>query len=64
MYAAAGVSLMSRIKSSRKDKKRGESFFSGAVKLTAAGFIVRMMGFVNRIFMSNLIGAEGMGLTS
>lgn len=62
MYAAAGVSLMSRIKSSRKDKKRGESFFSGAVKLTAAGFIVRMMGFVNRIFMSNLIGAEGMGL--
>ncbi len=27
-----------------------------------AGLIVRIMGFLNRIFMSNLIGAEGMGL--
>ncbi len=34
----------------------------GALKLTVAGLVVRLMGFVNRIFMSNLIGAEGMGL--
>lgn len=27
-----------------------------------AGFIVRIFGFVNRIYMSNLLGAEGMGL--
>lgn len=39
-----------------------ETYKSGAVKLMIAGIIVRLMGFVNRIFMSNLIGAEGMGL--
>lgn len=39
-----------------------ETYKSGAVKLMIAGFIVRLMGFANRIFMSNLIGAEGMGL--
>lgn len=43
-------------------KKRGETFLSGAVKLTVAGFVVRVMGFANRIFISNLVGAEGMGL--
>lgn len=43
-------------------KRKGESFSSGALKLTIAGLVVRLMGFANRIFMSNLIGAEGMGL--
>lgn len=41
---------------------RKETYKTGAVKLIIAGFIVRLMGFANRIFMSNLIGAEGMGL--
>lgn len=39
-----------------------ETYKSGALKLMVAGIIVRLMGFANRIFMSNLIGAEGMGL--
>lgn len=39
-----------------------ETFKAGAIKLMIAGIIVRLMGFANRIFMSNLIGAEGMGL--
>ena len=39
-----------------------ETFKAGAIKLMLAGIIVRLMGFANRIFMSNLIGAEGMGL--
>lgn len=39
-----------------------KSFISGALILMAAGFIVRLLGFVYRIYLSNLIGAEGMGL--
>ena len=34
----------------------------GALTLTAAGVITRLLGFVYRIYMSNLMGAEGMGL--
>jgi stage V sporulation protein B len=39
-----------------------KSFLSGAMILMAAGLIVKIMGFFYRIFLSNLIGAEGMGL--
>lgn len=39
-----------------------KSFASGAVILTAAGLAARMLGFVYRVYLSNLIGAEGMGL--
>lgn len=34
----------------------------GAAILTAANIITRILGFIYRIYMSNLIGAEGMGL--
>ncbi len=39
-----------------------KSFFSGAIILMIAGLIVRVFGFIYRIYLSNLIGAEGMGL--
>lgn len=39
-----------------------KSFVGGALILMAAGFVVRILGFVYRIYLSNLIGAEGMGL--
>ncbi|MCL2361104.1 MAG: polysaccharide biosynthesis protein [Defluviitaleaceae bacterium] len=35
---------------------------TGALTLTIAGVITRVLGFVYRIYMSNLMGAEGMGL--
>lgn len=38
------------------------SFTAGAMILMGAGLAVRLLGFVNRIYLSNLIGAEGMGL--
>jgi len=40
----------------------GKSIFKGAAILTVAGVITRILGFVYRIFMSNIMGAEGMGL--
>ena len=39
-----------------------KAFISGAIILMIAGLIVRMFGFVYRVYLSNLIGAEGMGL--
>ncbi len=42
--------------------QKRETYKAGAVKLMAAAFIVRILGFVNRIYMSNILGAEGMGL--
>jgi stage V sporulation protein B len=39
-----------------------KSFVTGAIILMLAGFVVRILGFVYRIYLSNLIGAEGMGL--
>jgi len=38
------------------------SFVSGALILVVAGFFVRILGFIYRIYLSNLIGAEGIGL--
>ena len=35
---------------------------TGALILTLAGIATRLLGFVYRIYMSNLMGAEGMGL--
>jgi len=39
-----------------------KNIFKGAAILTAAGIITRLLGFIYRIFMSNVMGAEGMGL--
>ncbi|HHW30925.1 MAG TPA: stage V sporulation protein B [Clostridiaceae bacterium] len=39
-----------------------KSFIGSAITLMIAGLIVRVLGFVYRVYLSNLIGAEGMGL--
>ncbi len=39
-----------------------KTFITGAIILMIAGFISRVIGFVYRIYLSNIIGAEGMGL--
>jgi stage V sporulation protein B len=38
------------------------SFLHGAFVLMAASFVTRIMGFVYRIFLTRLIGAQGIGL--
>ncbi|WP_139490334.1 stage V sporulation protein B [Brevibacillus dissolubilis] len=39
-----------------------QSFFYGTLILIAAGAITKILGFANRIVLSRIIGAEGMGL--
>ncbi len=39
-----------------------KNIITGTLILTAANLITKCMGFFNRIFLSNAIGAEGMGL--
>ena len=39
-----------------------EVFLKGALILTVAGIIVKIIGSVNRIFLSRLLGGEGIGL--
>ena len=39
-----------------------KSIIRGAVILTAANLITRIMGFFYRVYMSDAIGSEGMGL--
>lgn len=39
-----------------------KSFASGAVILMVAGLAARLLGFFYRIYLSNLVGAEGIGL--
>lgn len=39
-----------------------KSFITGTLILMLAGLLVRALGFFYRIYLSNLIGAEGMGL--
>lgn len=41
---------------------RKQTIIKGTIILTLAGLITRILGFANRIYLSNLIGAEGMGL--
>ncbi|HWR31161.1 MAG TPA: polysaccharide biosynthesis protein [Negativicutes bacterium] len=39
-----------------------EKFLKGALILTVAGIVVKVIGSVNRIFLSRLLGGEGIGL--
>ena len=38
------------------------TLIAGAVLLTAAGFLSRILGFFYKIFLSRAIGAEGLGI--
>ena len=40
-----------------------DKFLHGAMILTLAGLVVKIIGSVNRILLSRLLGGEGIGLT-
>nr|MBT3133252.1 oligosaccharide flippase family protein [Streptococcus vestibularis] len=39
-----------------------QSFLKGAFILMIAGFITKILGFINRIVMARILGEEGVGL--
>lgn len=39
-----------------------QTFLQGTIILLIAGFITRILGFINRIFLARLLGEEGIGL--
>ena len=39
-----------------------KTIITGTIILTTANLITRCMGFFNRVYLSNAIGAEGIGL--
>ena len=41
---------------------KGESFLKGTFILTIAGFVVKVIGSLNWIFVSRILGGEGIGL--
>lgn len=45
-----------------KRSSRGESFLKGTMILTVAGFVVKVIGSLNWIFVSRILGGEGIGL--
>ena len=47
---------------SDKKASRGESFLKGTLILTVAGFVVKVIGSLNWIFVSRILGGEGIGL--
>ena len=47
---------------SNEAKTKGESFLKGTLILTVAGFIVKIIGSLNWIFVSRILGGEGIGL--
>ena len=46
----------------KKSSSKGESFLKGTFILTIAGFVVKVIGSLNWIFVSRILGGEGIGL--
>ncbi len=42
--------------------RKKQTFLQGTLILVAAGLLTKLLGFINRIFLARIIGAEGMGL--
>ena len=58
-----GVSKISNQEASENNKNnKGESLLKGTLILTVAGIVVKVIGSLNWIFVSRILGGEGIGL--
>jgi len=56
------VFLIREIDVAEGKSSKGESFLKGTFVLTIAGFVVKVIGSLNWIFVSRILGGEGIGL--
>ena len=61
LFFRAVFSISSQDLSEKKSSK-GESFLKGTFILTIAGIVVKVIGSLNWIFVSRILGGEGIGL--
>ncbi|WP_091832800.1 putative polysaccharide biosynthesis protein [Propionispira arboris] len=54
--------MISQKKVKEKKENKGESFLKGTFILTIAGIVVKVIGSLNWIFVSRVLGGEGIGL--
>ena len=54
--------LIREIDVAKGKSSKGESFLKGTFVLTIAGFVVKVIGSLNWIFVSRILGGEGIGL--
>ncbi len=62
IYRTEAVFLIREIEIAEGKSSKGESFLKGTFVLTIAGFIVKVIGSLNWIFVSRILGGEGIGL--
>ena len=62
MARRKAVFFISTTDTDKKSSSKGESFLKGTFILTIAGFVVKVIGSLNWIFVSRILGGEGIGL--
>ncbi len=62
MFLNEAVFSISEKERTEKKSGLGDSFFKGTFILTIAGFVVKIIGSLNWIFVSRILGGEGIGL--
>ena len=62
IYRTEAVFLIREIEIAEGKSSKGESFLKGTFVLTIAGFVVKVIGSLNWIFVSRILGGEGIGL--
>lgn len=58
----SSAKINNNIDEKEKKSSKGESFLKGTLILTVAGVVVKVIGSLNWIFVSRILGGEGIGL--